>query len=163
MGVLYREAPSTPDEARVHLIKETLSGDTIFAREYSYEPAPLTKQETDSILDFTVTRWAEMGIMRGATAARLRAWAERGLYTPPFRPPISEMVVGRDGGFWLRGNPIDGDSVMWFVLDPDGTPAGQVSLPVGLRILAADPSAVWGTESDELDVSYLVRYRITRD
>jgi len=162
LAVLYRKAPSTLGEARFRLIKQTLSGDTVFAREYSYQPDPLMKEETDSILDFNVTRWAELGIMGGATAARLGSWAERGLFTPPFRPPISEMVIGRKGGFWLRGNPIDGDSVMWFVLDPDGSPAGQVSLPVGLRVLAADPSAVWGTETDDLDVSYLVRYRIIR-
>jgi hypothetical protein len=94
LAVLYREAPSAPDNAFFRLIKETLSGDTVFAREYPYEPDPLTKQETDSILDSNVTEWAEMGILREATAARLRTWAERGLYTPPFRPPIE---VGSKG------------------------------------------------------------------
>jgi hypothetical protein len=71
------------------------------------------------------------------------------------------MVLGRDGSFWLRGNPVEGDLVPWFVLDSDGNPVGQVTLPAGVRVMAADRSAVWGTETDALNVSYLVRYRIS--
>jgi hypothetical protein len=161
LTVVYREAPSAAEGARFTLIKRTLSGDTLFAREYSYQPDPLPQEEIDSVLGFNVARWEEAGIMRGTTAARLREWAERRIYAPPFRPPVSQLVLGRDGSYWLRGNPVERDLVPWFVLDSKGSPVGQVTLPAGVRVMAADRSAVWGTETDELDVSYLVRYRIS--
>ena len=162
LAILHREAPSTIEDASFRLEKLTLDGDTLFAREYPYQPTPLARAEADSILDSQVTQWAERGVMRGVTAGRLYSWAERGLYVPSFHPPISRMVIGMDGGFWLRGRPGGDGGVDWYVLDPAGTPMGRVNLPDDLQVLAADADQVWGSELDEFDVSYLVRYRVDR-
>ena len=162
LSVLEREAPTRIEEASVHLAKLTSKGDTIFSRYLSYVPVPLTSAETDSTLNAQVNQWAEWGVMGGVPAARLRSWAEPQLYTPPFRPPLTGMVLGQDGGYWLRGIPLDEESVEWYSLDSAGTPLGQVRLPVGFTMLVADAATLWGTVSDELDVPYLVRFRIRR-
>jgi hypothetical protein len=78
LAVLYREAPSFVEDARFTFIKRTLTGDTVFALEYPYQSIPLPREEIDSILDFNVAEWEELGFMRGTTEARLREWAERG-------------------------------------------------------------------------------------
>jgi hypothetical protein len=160
LAILDREAPSRPEDAQFRLLKLSLTGDTIFFREYPYLPVPLTKEETDSTLDHQVNQWAEYNVMGGVTAARLRTWAEPELYTPPYWPPITQMVIGMDGGYWLRGRPDVGETVEWYVLDASGVPRGRVDLPVGFQMLAAESTRVWGTETDDLDVPYLLRFSI---
>jgi hypothetical protein len=70
------------------------------------------------------------------------------------------MVVGRDGSVWLRGEDRGESTVEWRILSPDGEPYGLVRLPVGFWMFLAERSRAWGTERDELDVPYIVRYRI---
>jgi len=146
-----REAPSSPEDAKLTLLKMTLANDTVFVREFGYEPIPIPRAEIDSILDSNVT------------SRRSRDWLDDRLYKPPFRPPVTSMVLGMDGWIWLRGNPTENAGVPWFALDPDGTPAGRIPLPAGLRVFAGDAFHLWGAEKDELDVPYLVRYRIVRE
>jgi hypothetical protein len=69
------------------------------------------------------------------------------------------MTVGRDGSIWLQ-RAVEADSASWLVLDPSGSPHAEVSLPAGFDLLEADRDHVWGQERDELDVPYLVRYRV---
>jgi hypothetical protein len=73
------------------------------------------------------------------------------------------MVAGLDGGFWLCGWHGEGDTVEWIYLDPSGAPKGRVDLPVGFQMLAGDSSTVWGSETDDLDVPYLLRFRVFRE
>ncbi len=54
------------------------------------------------------------------------------------------------------------DGPEWLVLDPSGEPAATVVTPAALRVLAITRDRVWGVESDELDVDYIVGYRIVR-
>jgi len=160
LAVLFREAPASDQEARFTLMKLGLSGDTVFAREYPFHPVPITDAEADSTVEQQAAQWAEYGVMGGVTAARLQSWAQRTFYRPAFRPGVTEMVLGMDGWFWLRGQPGAGGLVEWFVLDPRGSPVRKVTLPAGVTVMAADSETAWGMERDDLDVPYLVRYRI---
>jgi hypothetical protein len=54
----------------------------------------------------------------------------------------------------------DADAAHWLVLDRDGRPLARVVLPRGLSVRVADRDRVWGTEFDELDVPYIVRYGV---
>jgi hypothetical protein len=46
-----REAPRTADDASFSVTKLSFSGDTLFTREFSFEPEPVTQAEVDSVLD----------------------------------------------------------------------------------------------------------------
>ena len=70
------------------------------------------------------------------------------------------MVLARDGSVWLSTGPDGLGHDDWLVLDSDGRPIGRVKLPVGLDVLVIDPPHLWASETDELDVPYLVRFRI---
>ena len=48
----------------------------------------------------------------------------------------------------------------FFRLGPAGSLLGAVRLPVGLYAYAADVNQIWGMEQDELDVPYIVSYRV---
>lgn len=155
---LDREAPRSEEEAAFTLTKLRFSGDTLFSRSFPYEPLPLTDSEVDSVLTARATALGERGFM-GLTVARARAWAERTLYTPPFKTGIESMSVGRDGTIWLKRGD-EGPTAPWLILNRDGQPEGEVHLPKELNVMEADRSHVWGWLSDEFDVPYIVRYRI---
>lgn len=50
----------------------------------------------------------------------------------------------------------------WWVLDVDGHPLGRLLTPPGLRVLYITGDDVWGVETDEFDVNYIVKYTINR-
>lgn len=153
-----REAPRTADDASFLVTKLSFSGDTLFTREFSFEPEPVTQAEVDSVLDARAAPIGERGFL-GATEAQARDWAERTLYRPPFEPLVRDMTVGRDGSIWLQ-RTVEADSASWLVLDPTGAPRAEVALPAGFDLLEANRDHAWGQERDELDVPYLVRYRV---
>lgn len=153
-----REAPRAAEDASFRVTKLNFSGDTLFTREFSFEPEPVTQAEVDSVLDARAGPIGERGFL-GATEAQAREWAERTLYQPPFRSLVREMTVGRDGSIWLQ-RAVEADSASWLVLDPSGAPRAEVMLPAGFDLLEADRDRVWGQERDELDVPYLVRFRL---
>jgi hypothetical protein len=124
------------------VVRLTLEGDTIFAVE---RPAPMVRVSDEA---FEVAR-DELAARPGATEGlgtgpMSRAVVGGLLYRPPFHPPISTLVVGRDGSTWLRW-PDDGSGpVRWDVLDGEGRPLRTLDLPREFRILAADGREVWG-------------------
>ena len=50
----------------------------------------------------------------------------------------------------------------WWVLDPEGAPLARTLTPSGVTVRAISSDAVWGVERDELDVEYIVRYRLVK-
>jgi hypothetical protein len=160
--LLFRDAPETEEDAHFALLKLTSSGDTVFSREYSFVPIPIPPAEADSTLAHHFDLWVGYGVAErwGITPARMRDWMAREFYAPRFQPPIRQMVTGRDGGVWLRTWLERGERVEWVYLDPFGIPKGRVDLPVRFQMLAGDASSVWGSELDELDVPYLLRFSI---
>lgn len=163
LAILYRESPATVAEARFVLQKFTVDGDTLFSREYRYEPSVLTAVEADSVMAEQVHQWSERGALGGVTEARLLSWGRRTFYRPAFKTPITRMVIAKNGGFWLGGRPGPDETSEWYYLDPDGTPRGKVSLPTGLQVFTADSDTLWGSERDELDIPYIVRFRVNRE
>ena len=43
-----------------------------------------------------------------------------------------------------------------------GAPLARALLPTGLRVMHITDEHVWGTELDELDVDYIVAYRLVK-
>jgi hypothetical protein len=48
----------------------------------------------------------------------------------------------------------------WDVIAPDGRIEGRIETPAGVWLRDMDDAHVYGTLLDELDVEYIVRYRI---
>lgn len=66
------------------------------------------------------------------------------LYKAPFHPPISDLVVGRDGTTWLRWPDVHDGPVRWDVLDPEGMPLRTLFLDRRMRIVGATADSAWG-------------------
>jgi hypothetical protein len=125
-------------------------GDTIFSRRYPFTPVPLPRAAYDSVLDLRLAR-----AMIPEQRAALRSFSR-----PPAYPPLSLVLVGRDGTIWIRLRTVS-QGRPWLVLDPKGEPIGSLMLSAEQAgIAVADRQNVWTLEADADGVQSIVRYRI---
>jgi hypothetical protein len=154
-----REAPTAADQASFRVSKTGFDGDTLFASSVGFDPRPIDAAEVDSILDAVGESLAASQFF-SVTAARGREMAAATLYRPAFQPGVTQLRIAKDGGIWLAGAPEGSGRTEWLALDRDGRPLGRVRLPSNVNPLVIDPPFLWGSETDELDVPYVVRYRV---
>ncbi|HUH13391.1 MAG TPA: hypothetical protein VMK65_09790 [Longimicrobiales bacterium] len=145
------------------LAKIRFGGDTLWRRSYPYEPVPLTSAEADSTAAAWVERLKDSRMVADMGQVRAQRLYREALYVPPHRPPVRGITVGRDGTIWLLLTDADPDTARRMVLDRDGEPVADVRMPAGTNPRYIDGDEVWASETDELDVPYLVRYRIVRE
>ena len=157
--LVTREAATSGTASTFRVTKLSIGRDTLFSRAYEYAPVPLAGANGDSLVNELARRIASSGRV---TIAQAEEATRRAIFLPRFRPPVSELQMGRDGTTWLRREEGDGPDVEWNVLDEDGQLIARVALPRVLRVYAADREHVWGVVKDELDVDYVVRYRVMR-
>lgn len=162
--VVERRVHDGEGPAVFRVTKMEMDGDTAFHRAITYEPEPLPPSRVDSAVAARAEGLYSFMSQRdgGLTQARLERDLREATYVPSHTPAVSGMAVAADGSIWLRrpGSTAEGMEE-WWILDPAGQPAGSVHLPPGLRVLHVDGDDVWGAETDELDVDYIVRYRLT--
>lgn len=159
MTLLHRRIPQAGAPGEMHLVVVDWAGDTLLSRRLPYTPEPLPAERLDSASKEIAGRLhGFMGERMGIALGEMEEDVDAALYRPAYYPFVSRMLVTEDGAVWLeRTGAQDGT---WLVLGSDGEPRGQAVLPEGLRVLRIDGAEVWGVETDELDVNYLVRYRL---
>ena len=116
-------------------------------------------------------------------------WTWNGPAIPDEKPPFRDLFVGNDGRIWVLlhqpGERIPDDQVVeadpddpnprpanrwreptvFDVFEPDGTYLGQVRGPTEMTFYpnpVFHGDNVWAVVRDELDVEYLVRFRVSR-
>ena len=177
--VVERRAWTGEGEAVFTLTRIGLAGDTAFAVRVPYTPVPMAAERidsavvavTESMYEFMSAR--QPGLARGALEQRIRD----ATYKPAYVPPVGGIMLDADGNIWVRrfdpveldtGEPDPGELdtgeafVEWWIMDPRGTPLARTLTPVGLQVRHIGEDVVWGTERDELDVDYIVRYRLVK-
>ncbi|HEY8484047.1 MAG TPA: 6-bladed beta-propeller [Longimicrobiales bacterium] len=161
--LVERWAAEAADRAHFTVTRIDPSGRVLFSRQYRYPARPMPKALADSVFQ------AEVAIALQARGPNLssRAQAEErvreALYLPGHLPPITGVVIGRDGTIWLRREDLGEASVEWLVLGEDGGVLGALRAPRGLRILRAQRGSIWGVEEDTLGVPYVVKYRVEEE
>lgn len=137
--------------------KLTLAGDTIFSKRYPYTPRPISHDRIDAF----IAEWKDKVLPDGPAWTEISHDRLRALFDlPQNHPPVSQVVVGA-GTIWLRREDRGSGDVEWMVLDAgDGQVIAFAVAPRRLEIFHASPQAVWGVEHDDLEVPFLVRYRV---
>src|SRR5687767_8214378 len=93
---------------------------------------------------------------------------------PSVKPFYKSLLVDGDQRIWVHlstpsitvppeksgAAPLYREAVLYEVLSAGGQFLGQVRFPDTFRMHYARGDSVWGTESDELGVQYVVRYRL---
>jgi hypothetical protein len=159
--VLDRTSASEPGRAEFRLTRLDLAGDTVYSRRYPYQPVPLPRERVDSAADaIATTLHGFVGERTNTTLAQWSQWVAEAIYAPTHYTPVAQLVAGRDGTVWLALSPTSQGGPDWLVLSEEGEPVATVDTPDGVRVLLAERDALWGVERDELDVNYIVRYRV---
>lgn len=152
-------------QGAIRLLMLAPAGDTTVSRRVSVSAGRrILEQEIDS----AVARWVD--VIMESNGARPpnpvvgARWVRDALGKPPeFHAPVETVIGTSDGGIWLQreaGSSAPGWQE-WLRLDPSGNPQEWVRLPAELRVLDVRGDVVWGWVQDELEVPYVVRYRLT--
>lgn len=175
--VIDRRAADAPEVGVLQVAKLGLAHDTVYHRAFRYTP----RRHDPGVLD-EVARWAvgNPGMFsldnslvplpgasrsggRPSAAERerilptLRSELER--FIPAFQRPVREARLGHDSALWLLRDAPNDSAATWVVLDPTGTPMGQVEgLP--RQVLWSEGDIAFAVDADDLGVPRLVRYRI---
>jgi hypothetical protein len=158
--LVQRAAATRPAQATFSVRSITPSGQATFARNYVYRPLALEARTFERAVEEQVSGMTEAGIPRPQAAA-LRRELRDALYRPRYLPPVTAVVVGRDGTVWLKREDLDREMDWWHVLDARGRLIGRAWVPANITVRYADRTQLWAVELDELDVPTLVRYRVT--
>lgn len=158
--------PVTATEGVVHVRRLDLAEDTVYARRLTFTPERFTPVDLDSIAARASRRPGGVVLPMGSSAppprdvevvqARLRDE----MSFPAFRPGAQRGHLGEDGAVWLQRYDPDPLVQRWVVLDGDGLPRGALELPSGSRPLWTRADTAWVMVPDELQVPWVVRYRL---
>jgi hypothetical protein len=168
-GLIIVDSPTplSPEDAAFTVTRIGLDGDTIYSRRYEYRPVAYTSEDLDSIAA-RGARGGPMPIGAGPSSvsdedATAGARALRGaMQFPEYRSAVGYAWLGDDERLWIRRDgPVTAGTFRWLILDVDGTPVGQVELPRNAGWQWSRDDTLWVSEPDELDVPWLVRYRIS--
>jgi hypothetical protein len=141
-----------PDSRTFRIRVHAASGEELFNRTYPFVPVPLPERVVDSLVEARI-KGASRREIANAYRTELRD------QIPSTYPPAGRLVVGSDGRIWV-GLRADDRVRPWMILSPEGEPIGQVSLPRRFFLWAAGKTHVWGSETDDLDVESIVRFRL---
>jgi hypothetical protein len=156
IAIVHQQSPSD-DETGVFRVRKVGSDASVtFARNYAYSPRPLPRGYLDAFID---SRRPGLQRLGGSAREAERLIAD---HAPRFEPPVSDVRLGVEGSIWLRREAEGVDTVLWWVLDERGDLVAQLRLSRRLQIKYIDRDTVWGIEFDDLDVNYVVKYKIRR-
>jgi hypothetical protein len=85
-----------------------------------------------------------------------KGWSER-----EWLPPVTDAVAGKGGILLVRREDTGEPTVRWDILRIDGARLGTFRADAGVTLMDETEDGVWGIAKDEMDVPYLVRYRLS--
>jgi hypothetical protein len=146
-----------PNTATYEVSQVSLTGDTLLTIRRPSEPHPVTSAEVDSAVA-TMKWFTDQG-----------GKVDRSKF-PTTKPAINRVLAPGDGHVYVE--PVTGEfgsghlrtSASLDVFDPTGRYLGRLDLPEGMRTSNPEPvfhgDHVLAVVRDELDVPYVVRYRL---
>jgi hypothetical protein len=161
--ILEQPAAAGADAGAVHVTRVDLAWDTVWHRVLRYRPTPYLPEELDSAAARTARGANVIGGRPPPPPEELAPITRQiraAMDWPPFRPPFTYAWVAQDGSIWLTRDDVPGAPAGWFVVEADGTSRGTATLPPRARVLWARNDAVWAAVPDEMDVPWLVRFRM---
>jgi hypothetical protein len=160
IAIVERPIASSRDRGNFRVLRVRPTGDTAFDRTIAYRPVPLP----DQVLAAKLAGIRETMQRRGSPPAT--GEIERALRgadaIPATLPPVSAVVTAQDGTIWLRREESAGPEQPWLVVSGTGETLATVLLPAGVEVSNARGDVLVAIETDDLDVQYIVLYRIRR-
>jgi hypothetical protein len=159
MFALERPLAGNAQEGVFTVTRIDPAGDTVYRLPYRYRPRVYDDTVVSGIIRPHAATYAER---TGTDADVLEAQLRQALVLPLFQPGIAALKAGQDGSLWLRTADDGAPLAHWIVLNPDGSARGVVDLPRRATLHWIDGDVSWAAVPDDVDVPWLVRYRVTR-
>jgi hypothetical protein len=67
---------------------------------------------------------------------------------PTKYPPVTSLVLARDGTSWIRMSSQDNKTATFLVLNAKGEATGTLTVPKTQDVVEADGRTVWGVDTD---------------
>lgn len=141
---------------RLQVTRTNAVGDTLVRTAFAYEPRPVRPEEIDSL---AVQRAWARGLSRRDSLDLVDAHRDA-IQMPPHHPPVGFLRAGEDGSVWIPLEEADAGANRWIVVAPDGAVSGVADLAEGERPVLLRASHLWVIARDEVDVPWLIRYRV---
>lgn len=149
------------DDGLIGVTRIDVEGDTLWTSEVPHRRVPLTEARIDSLLVAGVPRGLLGSDGAYRSAEEYLPVMKEEMYRPAHLPPVDGALVGRDGSVVLRVAGAEGPGRRYLVLAADGTPLESWQGPEEAELKAVSPPFAYGVVIGELDVPYVVRYRIS--
>jgi hypothetical protein len=151
---------TTAEQGTFSVTRIAAAGDTVYHRVLTYRPQRFTEErmmaaagrQPTVIINGQVRRTEMDEAVVNAIRARMNF--------PEFMLPVMSARVIGDESVWLQLTTDTDVAPRWVVLTPQGDVVGEVELPPQSRPLWSDGEIIWAAVPDDLDVPWLVRYRI---
>lgn len=160
--IVDRRVRETSKPKAIWITKVTMAGDTAFQTEVPYSPVALDASRVDSAAAALAEGFHEFASQRqpGLTLGQLEQDIRAATFAPVHLPAVRGLVLAKSGDIWLQEFDATSSGTGWMVFGPTGDSIGRVITPPDLRVLLIEDRHLWGVETDELDVNYIVRYEL---
>jgi hypothetical protein len=146
------------------LIRVAASGDTVFLRNFSYDPVPIDRATVEREKQKQIE--LSMQLPGGGRVAFPREEVEAlwhaGYQVPPYQSAIDEIMLAANGEIWLRRGAFGEPRSEWLIMDNRGERIGSLTIPSSSRLVWASDRNVVLVERDALDVEYVTLHRLLR-
>jgi hypothetical protein len=162
-GLVVVDRPTATSETRqaeYRVTKISPTGDTLFARAYTYAPVPLTSTNLSQALSAVELRFANRPDPPSRREIEQSLRSQN--LVPDNMAPITHLAAGFDGSIWLGRGHETPDRQTWLILASDGSVVATTSLPATETVMNARDNFLVALELDSMDVPYVVLYRIMR-
>lgn len=176
--VFIGEVRAEDEQPTFDLLRIGIAGDTLLHRAVPYVPLQVTRDERELMRerfaagragDFTSERLrSPWGIQDGERRRRI---AREAITFPETHPPVRRILAGRDGSIWLLREAWPHPGSLWEVYDEEGNQEGSLQIGEPLTgdadhrpyVFQASRSEVWAQIRGDLDVPYVIRYKVRRN
>jgi hypothetical protein len=158
--VVDRSVPPAGTPAVISVLRRSAASDTVYSQRLVYEPKQWTDERLRAMMEVSLRLWSNR-VGPGADTAAAASAIREAMSLPPFQPPVSSIRVGEDEVLWLAREESSSVAPEWIMLSPTGDPIGVASGPLRSTLYSSYGPVVWGTILDDVDVPWLVRFRLT--
>jgi hypothetical protein len=151
------------DEPQLRVLD--LSGEVVrIVRLLADSSRAVTAGDRSGYRTYAVRQAERRGVPAGPADESARA--RLGLLEEGHRIPVFDrLLVGSDDRVWLRKYRVPwaaDEPQVWIIVQPEGSAGGQLVLAPGFELMHADSHFITGVFRDELDVEYVVTFRLER-
>lgn len=139
-----------------HLYVIGMTGDTVQSGAVPVEPVEFSEAHIDQMMEDRFLGRLEDGRV---SKPLLRSILEDQVGIPSLQPPVSSMLLSRDGSIWLEGPHRDQDSISVTVLEGgDLSILGRTALPRNVGLIWVSLDEVWARAEGRSGESYILRF-----